>query len=131
MPNPAAIVTRSVSPFTLEEKKYRHTADINYLDSDATISYRLTAAQLDSETDMKPSPRKAAPRPAVTAKGQRILRLPSVMDKTGLSRATVYRRFGHMRIQLGPNSAGWLESDIDAWITERIAASRASAAAAE
>ena len=80
---------------------------------------------------MTDTPQTAAPRAAVKAKGQRILRLPSVMDKTGLSRATIYRRFGHMRIQLGPNSAGWLETDIDAWITERIAASRASAPAAE
>ncbi len=80
---------------------------------------------------MKPTPRKATSRPTVAAKGQRILRLPSVMDKTGLSRATIYRRFGHMRIQLGPNSAGWLESDIDAWIAERIAASRAGAPTAE
>ena len=74
-----------------------------------------------------PSPARRAAAPT----GPRILRLPSVMDKTGLSRATVYRRFGHIRVQLGPNSAGWLESDIDAWITERVAASRAGAAAAE
>ena len=80
---------------------------------------------------MTDTPQTAAPSPAVAAKGQRILRLPSVMDRTGLSRATVYRRFGHMRIQLGPNSAGWLESDIDAWITARIAASRASAPVTE
>ncbi len=80
---------------------------------------------------MKPTPRKATSRRAAAAKGQRILRLPSVMDKTGLSRATVYRRFGHIRVQLGPNSAGWLESDIDAWISARVAASRAGAAAAE
>ena len=76
--------------------------------------------------------REPAPaRSAARAKGQRILRLPSVMDKTGLSRATVYRRFGNIRIALGPNSAGWLESDIDAWISERVAASRARAAAAQ
>ena len=80
-----------------------------------------------TKTRERPSP----PRPAVAAKGQRILRLPSVMDKTGLSRATVYRRFGNIKIALGPNSAGWLESNIDAWISERVAASRAGAAAAE
>ncbi len=80
-----------------------------------------------TKTTERPSP----PRPAVAAKGQRILRLPSVMDKTGLSRATIYRRFGHMRIKLGPNSAGWLESDIECWIADRVAASRAGATAAQ
>ncbi len=53
------------------------------------------------------------------------------MDRTGLSRATIYWRLGHIRVQLGPNSAGWLESDIDAWIAERVVASRAGAAAGE
>ena len=79
----------------------------------------------------KKTERASPPRPAAAAKGQRILRLPAVVDKTGLSRATVYRRFGHMRIALGANSAGWLESDIDAWIAERVAASRGAAAAVE
>ena len=58
------------------------------------------------------------------ATGRRILRVPAVMDKTGLSRATIYRMLGPLRIKLGANSAGWLESDIDAWISERVAASR-------
>ena len=67
------------------------------------------------------------------AKGERILRLPAVCERTGLSRATVYRKYGHMRVKLGPNSAsatGWIESDIDNIINEAIAA-RDSAAAAE
>ncbi len=62
------------------------------------------------------------------AKGERILRLPAVCDRTGLSRATIYRRFGHMRVKLGPNSAGWLESDIDHIIYEAVAARDAAAA---
>ncbi len=88
---------------------------------------RLAPATGNTKHTERPSP----PHRAAAAKGQRMLRLPAVVEKTGLSRATVYRRFGHMRIALGPNSAGWLESDIDAWITERIAASRGGAAAAE
>ena len=87
---------------------------------------RITGVPMMTKRTPRRTPRKIA-----SAKGQRILRLPSVMDKTGLSRATVYRRFGHIRVQLGPNSAGWLESDIDAWISERVAASREGAAAAE
>ena len=86
-------------------------------------------AQATSKT--KKPEQSLQPRRAVAAKGQRILRLPAVVERIGLSRATVYRRLGHLRIQLGPNSAGWLESDIDGWIAERVAESRAGAAAAE
>ena len=80
---------------------------------------------------MTGTPRKAASRPAFAAKGQRILRLPSVMDRTGLSRATVYRRFGHLRIKLGPNSTGWIEAEIEGEIQKLIAASRSGTAAPE
>ena len=79
----------------------------------------------------KRAERSSPPRQAAAAKGQRILRLPAVVERVGLSRATVYRRLGHLRIQLGPNSAGWLESDIDFWIAQRVAESRAGAAAVE
>ena len=79
----------------------------------------------------KTTERHPLPRRAVAAKGQRILRLPAVVERIGLSRATVYRRLGHLRIQLGPNSAGWLESDIDWWLSQRVAESRAGTAAAE
>ncbi len=89
--------------------------------------WRPAPATGKTKKNERPSP----PRRAAATKGQRILRLPAVVDKTGLSRATVYRRFGHMRIALGPNSAGWLEHEIEAWIGERIAASRGGAAAAE
>jgi prophage regulatory protein len=54
-------------------------------------------------------------------RGERILRLAGVMDRTGLSRSSVYRQLGSLRISLGENSAGWLERDIDSWISERIA----------
>ncbi len=75
--------------------------------------------------------RSSPPRPVAAARGQTILRLRAVMARTGLSRSQIYRVLGSRRISLGRNSAGWLESDIDAWITERIAASRGAAAAAE
>ena len=70
----------------------------------------------------------------------RVLRLPGVIAKVGLSRATIYRLQANGQfpssIKLGPidrsrSATGWLESDIDTWIAERIAASRAGAAAAE
>jgi len=50
----------------------------------------------------------------------RILRLPTVLLRTGLSRSTVYARVAEgtfpRQLSLGPNTVGWLEMDIDTWI---------------
>jgi prophage regulatory protein len=59
---------------------------------------------------------------------QRILRIWDVAERTGYCRAWIYRmeRAGHFprRIRLGPNSVGWLEHEVDGWITERVQGSR-------
>jgi prophage regulatory protein len=58
----------------------------------------------------------------------KILRLPAVKAKTGLSRSTIYARVAQgtfpAALILGPNTVGWLEADIEAWIEKQIAASR-------
>ena len=58
----------------------------------------------------------------------KILRLPEVKDRTGLSRSTVYLRISESRfptpISLGGRAVGWLESEIEQWILDRIGASR-------
>ncbi len=58
----------------------------------------------------------------------RILRLPNVKSRTGLSRSTIYALIKDKRfpkyINLGARSVGWLESEIEAWIESRINASR-------
>ena len=50
----------------------------------------------------------------------RILRLRHVVERTGLSRNTIYRRMKDntfpQQVRLGPNSVGWLEADINGWI---------------
>ena len=50
----------------------------------------------------------------------RILRLPTVLSRTGLSRSTIYARVAEgtfpRQLSLGPNTVGWRETDIDAWI---------------
>lgn len=55
----------------------------------------------------------------------RILREPEVKARTGLSRVSRWRlvRSGQFPapIQLGPNTIGWREDDIDAWISNRAA----------
>ena len=56
----------------------------------------------------------------------RILKLPLVQSKTGLSRSTIYARLSTgdfpPPIKLGVRSIGWIEADIDEWITSRVEA---------
>jgi prophage regulatory protein len=53
----------------------------------------------------------------------RILRKPAVLAKTGLSYPTIYRHIQAgtfpQQVELGPNSVGWIEDEIDAWIKSR------------
>ena len=57
----------------------------------------------------------------------RILRLPEVLARTGLSRSTIYVRVDQglfpKPVSLGARAVGWIES-VDEWIQERIAESR-------
>lgn len=54
----------------------------------------------------------------------RILRLPDLLHKTGFSRTTAYRMIKEegfpKPIALGGRSVGWIESEIDGWIEERM-----------
>lgn len=50
----------------------------------------------------------------------RILRLNAVLDRTGLSRSTLYRRMGEGRfpkqIAISHRCAGWRESEVRKWL---------------
>lgn len=50
----------------------------------------------------------------------RFLRLPAVLDRTGLTRATLYRRVAAgtfpPSVKLGPAMVAWREADIDDWM---------------
>jgi len=65
--------------------------------------------------------------PPVTA---RIIRWPKVHDKTGLCRSHVHQLISKgefpVQIKLTPNgrASGWIESEVDAWLEQRIADSR-------
>lgn len=58
----------------------------------------------------------------------RILRLRHVLDRTGLSRSALYRLHASgsfpRRVQLAARSVGWLECDVDAWLSSRVTASK-------
>jgi prophage regulatory protein len=55
-----------------------------------------------------------------TDKVDRILRLPAVLNRTGLSRSTLYRKMQEgtfpKQIALSARCAGWRESSISAWM---------------
>lgn len=58
----------------------------------------------------------------------RILRLPAVKSRTGLSRSTIYSHVANKQfpapISLGARAVGWLEEDVNNWLAEKVEASR-------
>ncbi len=58
----------------------------------------------------------------------KVLRLPSVRSRVGLGRTTIYQRIADgtfpRQIHIGPKAVGWIESEIDGWIAERVSQSR-------
>ncbi len=59
---------------------------------------------------------------------KKIIRLPKVIDKTGLSRSTIYLRMSKgefpLSISLGDRAIGWVEGDVDLWVEARISESK-------
>jgi prophage regulatory protein len=59
-----------------------------------------------------------------------ILRLPEVKSRTGLSRSTIYLMMAEgafpSSISLGARAVGWLESEIENWLGDRVEKSRAN-----
>jgi prophage regulatory protein len=59
---------------------------------------------------------------------RKILRLPVVLDRTGLSRSTVYQRVTEGKfprpVSLGARAVGWIEAEVEEWIACQIEASR-------
>jgi prophage regulatory protein len=62
----------------------------------------------------------------------KIIRLPAVKEKTGLSRSSIYLRMTKddfpKSISLGDRAIGWLESDIEQWLEDKIVASKSAGA---
>jgi len=59
-----------------------------------------------------------------------LLRLPTVRARTGLGRSTIYRLIDEglfpRPVQLqGTTLVAWVESEVDLWIADRVAAPRA------
>jgi len=60
----------------------------------------------------------------------RMVRLPEVMEITGLSRSSIYLAVSKgkfpAQIKLGVRSTGWSLAQIDAWVKQCIASSKSS-----
>jgi prophage regulatory protein len=58
----------------------------------------------------------------------RILRLPAVKERVGLSRSTIYLKIAKGEfpepISLGDRAVGWLEEDVNNWLDKKIETSR-------
>jgi prophage regulatory protein len=56
----------------------------------------------------------------------RILRLPEVVKRTGLPRASIYQQMAlgtfPRQVSISLRSRGWVESEVDGWIEQRIRA---------
>jgi len=52
----------------------------------------------------------------------RIIRLKTVLSRTGLSRSTIYRKITEgtfpAQIKISVNGSGWRESDINRWVAD-------------
>ena len=57
-----------------------------------------------------------------------ILRRKQVQERTGLSRSTIYLRIAQgdfpKAVSLGARAVGWIELEIDQWLTSRVELSR-------
>jgi len=57
-----------------------------------------------------------------------ILRLPTVKARTGLSRSTIYLHVADgsfpRPVSIGARAVGWVESEIESWISKKIKESR-------
>lgn len=65
----------------------------------------------------------------MTKQNDRYLRIQEVVDRTGLSLPTIYRYIRSNQFpkqtKLGARASGWLESEVNEWITQKSQAKAA------
>lgn len=63
----------------------------------------------------------------------RMLRLPQVIDATGLGKTKIYELQGQgdfpMRVKISAHLVDWVEEEVQAWLAARIERSRSETAA--
>ena len=79
------------------------------------LSCLVSAAVRNSQQEAAPAMREP----------DRIIRLKTVLSRTGLSRSTIYRKIAEgtfpPQIRISVNGSGWHESDINRWIADPVA----------
>jgi prophage regulatory protein len=83
-----------------------------------------------SEILRRDKKRKEAKREARA--GRRILRLPEVVERTGLPVSSIYEQMNTgtfpRSVSIGTRAVGWVEDEVAAWVESRITERDASAA---
>lgn len=89
---------------------------------------------LENKIDLNPVQQRYPTRPqqnphAISnSKPPKLLRLSEVIQRVGIKKTKIYKLQGEgtfpMRVKITPRAVGWIEDEIDVWITERIAATR-------
>ncbi|EBJ7483093.1 AlpA family transcriptional regulator [Salmonella enterica] len=76
-------------------------------------------------SSVPPSPTGTHLMPVSAPVQERFLRLPEVIHQCGLSRSTLYdliaRNAFPAQVSLGGKNVAWLQSEITAWMAERVA----------
>ncbi|MFO0037999.1 MAG: helix-turn-helix transcriptional regulator [Synechococcaceae cyanobacterium] len=58
------------------------------------------------------------------AHDRRLLRLPEVRQKVGLSRSAIYKLISEgqfpRQVAIGPRTVAWVQEDLERWIEERL-----------
>ena len=103
-------------------------------DSLASDEYREAATDINQVSGSFSSATHIALRKdqPMTNQPHRILRRREVEARTGIARSTIYQLVSEKRfpapVRLGERSVGWVEAEVDAWLSERIAARTREAA---
>jgi prophage regulatory protein len=84
-----------------------------------------------ARTDTRPMPSRPSPsEPPSTSAPIRILRLKQVIDMTGLGKTKIYELQGQglfpMSVPITGHTVGWVEQEVQAWLTGRLAERRPS-----
>ncbi|WON77428.1 AlpA family transcriptional regulator [Serratia sp. UGAL515B_01] len=80
---------------------------------------------MNTNFSVSPSAPAAPLMPVSGAAHERFLRLPEVIHQCGLSRSTIYQLIKDdafpAQVNLGGKNVAWLQSEITAWIADRVA----------
>ena len=95
----------------------------------ANCKKRIQTDSISRELMQRWGPKRRPPlpdeAPPVRSEAIRILRLPQVLNVTGLGKTKIYElqsqgRFP-MRVQITSHSVGWIEQEVQAWLVNRVA----------